>query len=149
MNHCETLHNNLFDYVDKKMPSSLMLQLDMHVSECAECKRIVAGFRDMSVLMEEQKHIEPLPFAETRILQAVELRMEKGETTYSPVFLGVLKPAAISFGVAASLAVGFFIGSGFAGTHPAYSQNEETIEAVRSDLNVPEFMTDDLFYFTE
>jgi hypothetical protein len=52
-------------------------------------------------------------------------------------------------GVATALAIGFFIGSDFAGTHSQYSKNNTTTEAIRTDLNVPEFMTDDLFHFTE
>ncbi len=148
MKHCEILHNDLFEYVDKKMPPSLVMQLDKHISECDECKRIVAEFRSVLSLIEEQKSIEPRPFAETRILQAVESRMEKRQKSYSPVVV-VLQPAFISLGAAAALLLGFMVGSDFAETHTAINQNNEMIEAVRSDLNVPEFMTDDIFHFTE
>ncbi|MFZ4547845.1 MAG: anti-sigma factor family protein [Bacteroidales bacterium] len=148
MKHCEILHKDLFDYVEKQMPPVLIRQLDKHISECDECNRIVAEFRGIVALIEEQKYIEPRPFAETRILQAVESRMGKSHNSYSPKFR-ILQPAAISFGVAAALVVGFMIGSDFAETHSVINENNEIIDEVRSDLNVPEFMSDDIFQFTE
>jgi hypothetical protein len=47
------------------------------------------------------------------------------------------------------LAIVFFISSDFEGTHSQHNQNDEMIEAVRTDLNVTEFMSDELFYFSE
>ena len=82
-------------------------------------------------------------------MQGIESRLEKRRKSAGSVIGRILKPAILSIGLAASLASGFFIGSDFADTHSQYTQNDEMIEAVRTDLNVPEFMTDDLFYFTE
>jgi len=149
MTNCKLVHENLFAYAEKELPPALAQQLDKHVSKCAECNRIVTEFKSVLALMEEQKSIEPRPFAKTRILQGIESRLEKRQKSPSTVFGRILQPSLISVGVATALAVGFFIGSDFAATHSQYSQNEERIEAFRSDLNIPEFMTDDLFHFTE
>lgn len=149
MQHCELLQKDLFAYLEQELPPDRMQHLDHHISECEECNRILAEFRSMVALMNEQKSIEPRPFAITRIMQGIESRMEKREKTASSVFGRVLQPALISVGVAAALAIGFFIGSDFANTHSQYTQNDQMIEDVRTDLNVPEFMTDDLFNFTE
>lgn len=149
MKSCELLHENLFAYAEKELPSDLIQQLDKHINDCDDCKRIVAEFRSVMVLMDEQKSVALRPFAETRILQGIETWMEKKQNSASSVFIRILRPAVISFGVAAALAIGFFIGSDFAGSHSQFSQNDVMIEAVRSDLNVPDFMNDDLFHFTE
>jgi len=149
MANCKLLHENVFAYVEKDLPSALLQQLDAHIHECTKCAALVAEFKSTMALMEEQKSVEPRPFAETRIMQGIESRLEKRQKSASSVFGRILQPALISAGVAAALAIGFFIGSDFAGTTSQYSQNEEMTESVRSDLNVPEFMTDDIIYFTE
>ena len=149
MKHCELLQKDLFAYVAQELPADRIQHLDHHISECAECNRILTEFKSMMTLMEEQKSIAPRPFAETRIMQGIESRLEKRQKSAGSVFGRVLQPALLSVGVAAALAIGFFIGSDFADTHSQYTQNDEMIEAVRTDLNVPEFMTDDLFHFTE
>ena len=149
MANCKLLHENVFAYVEKDLPSALLQQLDAHVNECSKCAALVAELKSTMVFMEEQKSVEPRPFAETRILQGIESRLEKRHKSASSVFARVLQPTIISVGVAAALAIGFFIGSDFAGTTSQYSQNDEMTESVRTDLNVPEFMTDDIIYFTE
>ena len=149
MQHCELLQKDLFAYLEQELPPDRIQHLDHHISECAECNRVLAEFRSMLALMEEQKSIEPRPFAETRIMQGIESRLEKRQKSAGSFFGKILQPALISLGVAAALAIGYFIGYDFAGTHSQYTQNDQIIEAVRTDLNVPEFMTDDLFHFTE
>ncbi len=149
MTNCREVHENLFAYAEKKLPTALKLQLDKHIGECPECNRIVAYFNIALAQMEEQKSIEPRPFADTRIMQGIELQLEERQKTASSVFGRILQPALLSAGVAISLAIGFFIGSNFADTQSQLAQSDEHIEAVRSDLNAPEFMTDDLFHFTE
>jgi len=149
MKHCELLQKDLFGYVEKELPASLLQQLDHHISECSDCNRIVAEFRSVLALMEEQKYIEPRPFAETRILQGIESRLEKRQKSADSVYGRIFQPALISVGIVTAVAIGFLIGSDFADTNSQYTQNDKMIEAVRTDLNVPEFMTDDLFHFTE
>ena len=149
MENCKLLHENVFAYVEKDLPPALLLQLDAHMHECTKCAALVAEFKSAMVLMEEQKSVEPRPFAETRLLQGIETRLEKRQKYTTPVFVRILQPAMVSIGVAVALTIGFFIGSDFAVSHSQYSQNEEMTESVRTDLNVPEFMTDDIIYFTE
>jgi len=147
MKHCELLHKDLFAYIEKELPPVLIQQLDKHISECEECNRVLTEFKGVLALIDDKKSVETRPFAETRILQGIESRLEKRST--APFFTRILKPALFSIGISAALAVGFFIGSDFAGTIIRYSQNEEMTESMRTDLNVPEFMTDDIIYFTE
>ena len=149
MQHCELLQKDLFAYVDKELPPDRVQHLDHQISECEECNRILTEFRSMMALMEEQKSIEPRPFAAERIMQGIESRLEKRQKSASSVCGRFLQPALLTLGAAASLVIGFFIGSDFAHSHSQYTQNNEKIEAVRIDLNVPEFMTDDHFHFTE
>lgn len=149
MKHCELLQKDLFAYLEQELPPDRIQYLDHHISECTECNRILAEFRSMLALMEEQKSIEPRPFAATRIMQGIESRLEKRQRSASSVFVRILQPALINIGVATALAIGYFIGSDFADMHSQYTQNDQMIEAVRSDLNIPEFMTDEIFHFSE
>ena len=149
MQHCELLQKDLFAYVEQELPPDRIQHLDHHISECAECNRILADFRDIMALMEKQKSIEPRPFAETRIMQGIESKLEKRQKSASSVFGRILQPALISAGIIAAIVIGFFIGSDFADAHSQYTQNDEMIQAARTDLNIPEFMTDDLFHFTD
>jgi hypothetical protein len=149
MAHCNLLHENLFAYVEKELPPEQMQKLNKHVNECASCARILGEFMSTLALMEEQKLIQPKPFAETRIMQGIESWLEECHKSRAPKFTRILHPALISVGIIAALTVGFFIGSDFADSNLQSNQNEEMTEAVRSDLNVPDFMTDDLFNFTE
>ncbi len=149
MTNCKAVHENLFAYAEKELPTALKKQLDTHISECPECNRIVAKFKIVLAQMEGQKSTEPRPFAETRIMQGIESRLEERLKSAGSVYGRILQPALISAGVAVSLAIGFFIGSDFADTHSQLTQTDEQIEAVRNDLNAPEFMTDDIFHFTE
>jgi anti-sigma factor RsiW len=149
MKHCELLQKDLFAYVERDLPPDRIQHLDQHTSECAECNRILAEFRSVLAMMEDQKSIEPRPFAETRIMQGIVSRLENRQKTARPVLGRILQPSLITAGVTAALAIGFFIGSDFAGTHSQQNKNDEMLESVRSDLNVPEFMTDELFYFSE
>jgi anti-sigma factor RsiW len=149
MENCKLLHENVYAYVEKDLPPILMQQFDTHINACADCAALVGEFKSVMVLMEGQKSVEPKPFAETRILQAIESRLEKKQKSSSPVFARILQPAFVSMGIIVAVAIGFVIGSDFADANLQYSQKEEMTEAVRSDLNVPEFMTDDIFYFSE
>jgi anti-sigma factor RsiW len=149
MKHCELMQKDLFAYVENELSPARIKHLDQHISECAECNRILTEFRSVLALMEEQKSIEPRPFAETRILQGIESRLEIREKTTSRLFARIVQPTLISAGVAAALAIGFFIGSDSADIRTQNSQNNQMIESVRTDLNVPEFMTDDLTNFIE
>lgn len=149
MKHCELLQKDLFAYVEKGLPPDRIQHIDQHTSECDECNRILAEFRSVLELIEDQKSIGPRPFAETRIMQGIESRMENRQKTASFVLGRFFQSALITAGVAAALAIGFFIGFDFAGTHSQHYQNDEMIEDVRTDLNVPEFMTDELDYFSE
>jgi len=149
MAHCELLQKDLFAYLEQELPPERIQYLDHHISECDECNRFVAEFRNIFALMEKQKSVELRPFAETRLLQGIESKLEKRQKSVPPIFVRIFQPALLGVGVAIALAIGYFIGSDYADIHSQYSQTEEMTESVRTDLNVPEFMTDDLFHFSE
>lgn len=149
MKHCELLAKDLFAYAQKELPPDRIQHLDQHISECVDCRRVLDEFESMLALIEEQKAMEPRPFAETRIVQGIESRIEKRHKPGNFVYGHILRPALIGAGALAAIATGFFIGSGFAVTHTQNNQNEKMIQAVRTELNVPEFMNDDLFHLTE
>jgi anti-sigma factor RsiW len=149
MTNCLIVHENVFAYVEQELPAALIHELDSHIEGCAECASLVNEIRGMLALMEAQKSVEPRPFAETRILQGIETALENKQKSFFPAFARVIQPAVISIGLLAAMAIGYLIGSDFAGLHSAYHNNNALNESVKSELNVPDFMSDDIIYFTE
>lgn len=149
MENCKILKKNLFAYMEKELPTETMQLLDTHVRDCSSCAAIVNEFAATMTIIETQKSIEPRPFAETRILQGIHSKLEARRHASGRPATGLLKPVVVSLGMAAALAIGYFVGNDAASAKAQNSRVKESVEACRSDLNVPEFLDDDVFYFTE
>lgn len=147
MNSCQIVHENLFAYSEGNLSQALKSQFDSHISGCAECAAVFSGFKSLMNTIQDQKNIEPRPFAETRILQGIELKLDVKHSSRFPVFAKVLQPAMISVGLIAAIVIGLFIG--YEGVSVADGVNSQEIEAVRSDLNVPDMNYDESFTLTE
>ncbi|HNX42872.1 MAG TPA: hypothetical protein PLJ84_00390 [Bacteroidales bacterium] len=147
MTDCRLLHENLYGYAAKELPDTLMDQLDQHIAVCLDCKQLLEQFNDVLNAIGEHVGAEPLPYAGSRLLHRLEAALEMPEKSSFVFSKSILQPALISLGMLLALAIGFLIGTEGAGRYAAY--NENTIQEVRSDLNVPDFMTDELLEFTE
>jgi len=146
---CKYVNENLFAYVENKLPHELKQPFDKHISECAQCASNVAEFTMVMHVLEKQKQIEPRPFAETHILQAIETHFEKHDNSGNYGFIRLLRPAILSFGLVTAIALGMFIGVNSGNSYPQLPDTEEDLELVRSELNIPEFMTDKHLNLTE
>jgi predicted anti-sigma-YlaC factor YlaD len=145
---CGVLRENLFAYRENALPASLTEQLDKHVAHCNTCSMLVKQFDDVLVSVEDQAKTEPRPYAETRLQQRIENYLENSRKplfSFSPSAL--LQPAIISLGLMLALAIGILIGSEKAGRNISLSNISD--QEIRSDLNIPEFTSDNLIDFTE
>ncbi len=147
MSNCNLLRLNLFAYTEKALPIKTVLQLDSHIESCPECARLVAEFVALDRVIENQKTIEPLPFATTRIMLGIESRLKK--RTAAAHSFRPARPALAGIGVVAALAFGFLIGTQAAKSHTSNQQNVNQVETVRTELNIPDFMNDSPINFTE
>lgn len=147
MNSCQIVHENLFAYTEGSLPDAIKGQFDAHISGCTECANVLSGFYSLLNTIDDQKSIEPRPFAETRILQGIESRLEASRRSRIPVFNKVLQPAIISIGIAAAIAIGLFIG--YEGANVRHELNRQKTESVRTDLNLPDMIYEESYTFTE
>ncbi len=147
MNTCNLLHDNLFAYMECQLPAATKELLDGHIAGCRKCAHVLSEFKSVMILMEEQKNVEPLPFAETRILQGIESKLEVRQTIKTSFFGKILQPAIISFALVAAILIGLFIG--YEGVMYRQNLDQQMTESVRTDLNIPDMIYEESFTFTE
>lgn len=147
MNGCKIVHENLFAYTEGNLSDTIQSQFDAHVSDCAQCAALLSGFKSVINTIEDQKNIEPRPFAETRILHGIEQKLEAKHESQFMVFTKVLQPAIFSIGLVAAILIGLFIG--YQGVNVSNAAKEREAASVRSELNVPDIIYDESFTLTE
>lgn len=147
MNNCSLVHGNLFAYTEGDLPDATKEMFDRHIAECAECAEVFLQFKSAMNLIDDQKKVEIQPFAETRILQGIETKLEKLGTINIPVYRRILQPAIISFGLVISIATGLLIG--YEGVKSVQNREMQETESVRADLNMPDMIYEEPFNFTD
>jgi len=147
MSTCSFIRENLFTFTEGKLPDASKALFEKHITECPECSGILSEFRSVLSVIEDQKNIEPLPFAETRILQGIESKLRARQTLGITIFKRLLQPAIISAGLATAIAIGLFIG--YEGANAGQELNWQKTESVRTDLNIPDLIYEESLIFTE
>ena len=147
MNTCNLLHDNLFAYTEDQLPVATKELLDNHIAGCGQCAHVLSEFKSVMILMDKQKNVEIRPFAETRILQGIESKLEARQTIKASFFEKILQPAIISFAVVAAILIGLFIG--YKGVTSRQNLDQQMTESVRTDLNIPDMVYEESFTFTE
>jgi predicted anti-sigma-YlaC factor YlaD len=140
---CHLFREHIFAYAEKALPAAMMEELDKHMAECGECSLIYSEFAHLAELIRNGKTIEPLPFAETRILQGVLSRLEKKERTILNRIVTTLQPVYLSLIVLIAIAIGILIGFREEQLYSSNQKTEEQIESMRIELNVPDFMDEE------
>ncbi len=147
MNNCNLVHGNLFAYTEGDLPDATRELFDTHIAECAECAGVLLQFKSAMNLIDDQKKVGIKPFAETRILQGIETKLEKRNSINIPIYRRVLQPALISFGLVISVSVGILIG--YEGVKSVQYREMLETESVRADLNMPDMIYEEPFNFTD
>ncbi|MEN8248576.1 MAG: zf-HC2 domain-containing protein [Bacteroidota bacterium] len=102
---CKIVTDNILFYLDKELDEDLRIQFEDHLAQCADCKELYQKVEATYGSINLVKELDPDPFFYTRF----EARLEKQQENRAVhVFFNVLKPLA----VAASIALGIFIGNG-------------------------------------
>jgi anti-sigma factor RsiW len=144
---CTEFKSNLFNFSEGKLSEDLRSSAGQHVSSCTACTKLVAEFKKLEAIIQQEKATEPNPFTATRILQRIEDEFENKpeslENSSSPAWLRVLQPAAIVI----ALFCGILIGSYSAKKDlPPVNQpvnSTGNIEFLRSNLFITEFADED------
>jgi hypothetical protein len=144
---CTSFRDNIFAAIEKDYSSFSATEYDQHLQDCPDCYRLFEAFGKSLSIIEEDKLVEIDPFAGTRILQKIENYQEREPWWLLPVRPS-FKPAIIGFGLIFALSMGILIGiqETKSGQADFYGNNEA--ESIRSALNVPDVMTEDIIHFS-
>jgi hypothetical protein len=145
--NCTSFRDNIFAALEQEYTTFSEQEFDTHKQQCQECSRLYVAFEKSVSIIETDKLLEPNPFGATRILQKLENYQERERWWLQPLRPS-FKPAVIGFGFVFALSMGILIGiqetkSG----HANYAGNNEA-ESVRSALNVPDIMKEDIIQFS-
>ena len=99
-------------------------------------------------IIEQEKRIEPNPFAETRLLQKLENYKEAENWWDFPVPKPFLRPIYLGLGITAAILLGVVMGFEEGGIYLNLTSKITNIESVRSELNVPDIMGEDIIEFS-
>ena len=118
-----------------------------HYPTCNDCSRIVSEFQTLLSLIERKKSDEPNPFLQTRILQRLDSHLEQVNKTSSPVYQRILRPVSLSFLFLTAILIGLLIVNpwGIQLTDDIQQQND--LQVMKSGLNIPDFIDEDLAFF--
>jgi hypothetical protein len=140
---CHYFRDNLLAFAEKDLPSSAMTEMDQHRKGCSECSLLSAEFSHLAKYIDEEKSIEPRPFAETRLMVGINSHLDNKRITPVNWVVENLQPALLSIVIISAIAIGIFIGSRGERWYSSNQLTDEQIESMRSDLNVPDFMDED------
>lgn len=145
---CRLVSRNLFAYLDDQLPPGQKDLIRQHLEVCDACRELLTEFTHVNRIMEEQRTVEPMPFAESRVLQSVENALDEPQEGLR-TFLGrILQPSLISAGIMAAIVLGVIIGQNSAYRHTMTGSEGAAVSEIRADLNVPEAVAEEPVYLT-
>jgi len=145
--NCDLYRKNLTDFVGKALPEAMMEAMQSHTMECQDCAFLFDEFTTIEKLIAGERNIETRPFAETRVLAGIQSRLDKKEHEYIPAWKNRLKPVLISLAIVAAVASGISLGHQGQIYTMVYGSAGTQEPEMRIELNVPEFMNEDVLTF--
>lgn len=146
--NCASFRNSIFDWSENDFSSFSVDEFETHSEECTECSDLLEEFSKTIAIIEQDKLNEPDPFAVTRLLQKLENYQEAEKWWVFPVSQTILRPVYLGIGIVLAILVGVVMGFEESGINRARISKNNDIESVRSELNVPDIMGDDIIQFS-
>ena len=144
---CSFIRRNLFSYQEHQLSDKDNKEFEAHLLSCAECSRIVSEFQSVTSVIELRKTEEPNPFAGTRITQRLESEMESTKEKTNPLYLRILQPLSVAALLVTAVIIGFSIVKQREPGISAIINHQQEIQAIQSDLNIPDFVDEDETFF--
>ena len=144
---CSFIRRNLFSYQEHQLSDKDNKEFENHLLSCEECSRIVSEFQSVTSVIELRKTEEPNPFAGTRIIQKLESEMESIKEKREPVFIRILQPLSAAALLVIAVIIGFSIVKQREPGISAIINHQQEIQAIQSDLNIPDFVDEDETFF--
>jgi hypothetical protein len=146
--NCASFKNSLFALSENDYSLFSADEFEAHSKECAECSILLEEFSKTMAIIEQDKLNEPDPFVATRLIQKLE-NYQKAEIWWVfPVSKPVLQPLFLGIGIVVAILLGVVMGFEESGLIRTRIANNFDIESVRSELNVPDVMGDDVVQFS-
>ncbi len=75
--NCKIIHDDLFLYAERSLPSDRMKTVESHLEECEDCRRFIEYLKESLMVIEREKESDYNPFLGTRILAELESVRER------------------------------------------------------------------------
>lgn len=145
--NCSFIRRNLFSYQEHKLSDKDNKEFEAHLILCTECSRIVSEFQSLTSVIDLRKIAEPNPFAGTRIIERLESELESSKEKREPVFIRMLQPLVVAALLVIAVMIGFSIVKQREPEISAIIKHQQDIQAIQSDLNIPDFVDEDETFF--
>ncbi len=90
--------------------------------------------------IEQEKRVEPNPFAATRILQRIENEFGARRTESAPVLLRIFQPVSLTLALIIGILIGAYTARNNAGPQLT---NKSSLDEIRNELFISEIMAED------
>lgn len=144
---CSFIRRNLFSYQEHQLSDKDTKEFEAHLQTCPDCARIVSEFQSVTSVIDLRKTDEPNPFAGTRIIQRLESELESISEKTAPLYLRILQPLSIAALLVIAVIIGFSIVKQKEPEISAIIDHQQDIQAMQSDLNIPDFVDEDETFF--
>lgn len=107
--NCKLCQNEFDAYREGKLPPVVRLEVEAHLRTCETCAGSYRLFSLAEAVIGHEKEVQSNPFLATRIMAGLD-EIETAGLRKEPAFRRALKPAIVTFAIAAAIAFGIFIG---------------------------------------
>jgi hypothetical protein len=140
---CAHFSENLFAFHEGTLSDGIRQALEDHLSSCASCKGLNAGFDDLTDIIKKVKATEFSPFTSTRILQRIESEFEWQESKNKLVWLRILQPVTITIALLAGILLGSYTAKTGKTSSDQMANKTNHIQFLKADLFISEFTDED------
>lgn len=109
--NCKTIHKNLIFFIEKKLPSEIEQQINLHLQQCNVCSSLYKEILATINSIDSEKKIETNPFFYTRLMQKIEnIKSKKERIILKPAFIRIFQPTLYSVIVFLGISLGIWLG---------------------------------------
>jgi Putative zinc-finger len=144
---CTFIRNNLFSYQERQLSDREDKEFEDHLHSCGECTRIVSDFQSVTSFIDDKISEKPNPFIRTRILQRIESQREGAGGKPNSLFQRIFRPISVSFLLLIAVIIGFSVVKQKETRFTAKIVHQDDIQAMKSELNIPDFIDEDNTFF--
>ena len=140
--NCSQFRKKIPDYLEQRLSADAEKEMSSHLDHCQEFLHLKNQFQEVEALISRERNIELNPFAETRIIAGVMKHLDQSRESarLSWIPVPVKLSVAMLFALFAGVAIGYLGVIYF----PETNNRKQQAEMLRQDLNIPDFMKDDI-----